>query len=47
MKGGKYMKDEILKQIEKNTELIEQCNDTIDMVSRTVKIMDEMVGDDE
>ncbi len=47
MKGGKYMGDEILNQVEKNNQLIEQCNETLDMISRTVKIMNEMVGDDE
>lgn len=39
------MGDERINEIKENTEVIEQCNETLDKVMRTIKIMDEMVGD--
>lgn len=39
------MEDERINQIKDNTEIIEQSNETLERVMRTIKIMDDMVGD--
>ena len=39
------MEDERIDQIKENTEIMEQSSETIERVLRTIKIMDEMVGD--